>query len=195
MKRISLTLALLCSALFSISIAQAQSLVGRTYYNANIMAGEINKALDELNSKMGEARTAAIAKFEDKKGRKPTAAELADIDKQLAEGKALMEAVRKGMKTALTVEFKSDTKAVMKADMDISEEAMKAAGVSWVKRKAMKAALAVAPSTESFNYRVNSNLIIFDDGNESDTLRLSTDGKYLTGKFDKKTSFKLTRTK
>jgi hypothetical protein len=41
---------------------------------------------------------------------------------------------------------------------------------------------------------VQGNLVIMDPKDEPDTLRLSDDGKYLYGKFDKKTDFKLTRT-
>ena len=38
-------------------------------------------------------------------------------------------------------------------------------------------------------------VIMTDSNNEKDTMTISQDGKYLTGKFDAKTPFKLTRTK
>ena len=101
----------------------------------------------------------------------------------------------KGMTTAITVEFKTEKNAVMKADVKISDDAMKAAGIGWLKRKAMKAALAVAPSSSKATYVVKGDLIILDDGEEKDTLRLSSDGKFLSGKFEKDVNFKLTRTK
>ena len=79
--------------------------------------------------------------------------------------------------------------------MKISDDAMKAAGIGWLKRKAMKAALAVAPSSNKATYVMKGDLIILDDGEEKDTLRLSSDGKFLYGKFEKDVNFKLTRTK
>ena len=64
-----------------------------------------------------------------------------------------------------------------------------------MKRKALKAAIALIPSTEKSSYIVKDNLVIMiDDDEGNDTLRLSNDGKYLFGKFDKKTDYKLTRT-
>lgn len=101
----------------------------------------------------------------------------------------------KGMTTAITVEFKTAKDAVMKADIKISEDALKAAGIGWLKRKALKAALAVAPSSDKVTYVVKGDLIIVDDGEEKDTLRLSSDGRYLYGKFEKDVNFKLTRTR
>jgi len=177
-------------SLFALGM-QAQSLVGRTYYNANIMGDKMNEAISKA---MPEAKTDAIAKEEKKKGRKLTEAEKAEIDKKMEEGLKKADILMKGMKTAITVEFKSETQAVMKTDMQISEDALKQAGVSWVKRKALKAAIAVMPSTEKAEYVVQGNLVIMDPKDEPDTLRLSDDGKYLYGKFDKKTDFKLTRT-
>jgi len=39
---------------------------------------------------------------------------------------------------------------------------------------------------------VKDNLIICSDGSDKDTLTISEDGKYLYGKMDEKTKFKLT---
>ena len=80
---------------------------------------------------------------------------------------------------------------VMKADMKIDDEVMKKAGIPWAKRKMMKVAMAVAPS-EKASYERKGNLIIVKDDKEVDTLRLSDDGKYLSGKMDKDTPFRLT---
>ena len=78
----------------------------------------------------------------------------------------------------------------------LAEEAMKAAGIGWLKRKAMKAALAVAPSSEKGTYVVKGQQVIMTDSNgEKDTLMLSQDGQYLSGKMDKDTPFKLKRKK
>ena len=181
--------------MLTITPIRAQSLAGRTYYNSNIMADELNNMVKDVEKKMTEAKAKAYSVFEKEKGRKPTDADKAEIDKQLQEAQAMLEAIKKGMTTKITVEFKTEKDAVMKADMQISDEALKAAGVSWLKRKAMKAALAIAPSSTKATYEVNGNLVIMDEGGEKDTLRMSSDGKYLYGKFDKKTNFKLTRTK
>lgn len=188
-------LILVVVAMMTTMTVNAQGLAGRTYYNANILAGELNKKLKEMDQKIPEIRTGKYAKFEKEKGRKPTAAEKAKLDKEVDEAIAQTKILAKGATTAITVDFKTDKNVVMKADMNVSDDAMKAAGIGWLKRKAMKAALAVAPSSSKATYVVKGNLIIIDDGEEKDTLRLSTDGKYLYGKFEKDINFKLTRAK
>ena len=188
-------LILVVVAMMTMMTVNAQDLAGRIYYNANILAGELNKKLKEVDQKIPEIKAQGYAKFEKKNGRQPTAAEKAKLEKELNETVAQAKAVAKGMTTAITVEFKTEKNAVMKADVKISDDAMKAAGIGWLKRKAMKATLAVAPSSNKATYVVKGNLIILDDGKEKDTLRLSSDGKYLYGKFEKDVNFKLTRTK
>ena len=188
-------LILVVVAMMTIMTVNAQSLAGRTYYNANILAGEMNKKLKEVDQKLPEIRAEKYAKFEKEKGHKPTAAEKAKLDKEVDDAIAKTKILAKGATTAITVEFKTEKNAVMKADMNVSDDAMKAAGIGWLKRKAMKAALAVAPSSTKATYGVKGDLIILNDGEEKDTLRLSNDGKYLYGKFEDDINFKLTRTK
>ena len=171
---------------------QAQSLVGRVYHNANIMAEKINEA---VNKSIPEAKAKKIAEMENEKGRKLTDAEKAEVEKNLQEAQAKANDVMKGIKTAITVEFKSETQATMKMDFQVNEDALKQAGVNWAKRKALRMAMAIAPSTEKAEYVVRGNLVIMDPKDDPDTLRLSDDGKYLYGKFDKDFEVKLTRTK
>ena len=147
-------LILVVVAMMTMMTVNAQSLTGRTYYNANILAGEMNKKLKEVDQKIPEIKAKGYAEFEKKNGRKPTDAEKAKLEKEINEKVAQAKAMAKGMTTAITVEFKTEKNAVMKAD-----------------------------------------LIILDDGEEKDTLRLSSDGKFLYGKFEKDVNFKLTRTK
>lgn len=176
--------------------ANAQTnLAGRIYHHPNIMADEMNKLVKEGTTEMEKARKEAIAKGEEKKGRKLTEKELAELDKQLAEAKKMMEALKKGMKVAITVTFSDEKKLVMKMDTKIDDDVMKAAGIPWAKRKLMKMAMAIAPSSEKGIYTVSGNQVFINDGTECDTMRLSDDGKYLYGKMDEKTKFKLTRTK
>ena len=191
MKRILWTLVLLLAPC-SLSLLQAQSLVGRAYHNANIMAEKMNEAISKA---IPEAKADAIAKQEKEKGRKLTDAEKAEVNKKLDEAQAKANAAMKGIKTAVTVEFKSETQAIMKTDMSVNEEALKQAGVSWAKRKALRAAIAIMPTTEKMSYVVKGNLVIMSPTDEPDTLRLSSDGKYLYGKFDKDFEVNLTRTK
>ena len=191
MTRILWTLVLLLAPC-SLSLLQAQSLVGRVYHNANIMGEKMNEVISKA---IPEAKAEAIAKQEKEKGRKLTDAEKAEINKKLEEAQAKANAAMKGIKTAVTVEFKSETQAIMKTDMQVNEEALKQAGVPWAKRKALKAAIAIMPTTEKTSYMVKDNLVIMDPTDEPDTLRLSSDGKYLYGKFDKDFEVKLTRTK
>ena len=188
-------LLLVVVAMMTMMTVNAQSLAGRTYYNANILAGELDKKMKEVDQKIPEIKAKKYAEFEKEKGRKPTAAEKAKLDKEVSDAVAQARALVKGVTTAITVEFKTTKDAVMKADMKISEDALKAAGIGWLKRKALKAALAVAPSSDKVTYVVKGDLIIVDDGEEKDTLRMSSDGKYLYGKFEKDVNFKLTRTR
>ena len=149
----------------------------------------------EIDNSWTEAKSQAIAKIEKEKGRKMTDEEKAKFNKKEPEARKKMNEIMNGMRIGITVEFKSDKQAVMKLDMKMNDEVMKQAGIGWVKRKAMQAAMAVLPSSEKVEYVVKDNLVIFDPDDEPDTLRLSDDGKFIFGKFEKKTDFKLTRTK
>jgi hypothetical protein len=160
------------------------------------MADMMNDATKDLDKKVAEARAKGIAEAEKKKGRKLTAEELAKVDEEIKKKMDMVEAVKKGMKMAITVEFKDQKNMVMKQNTKVSDDALKAAGIGWFKRKALKAALAIAPSSEKGTYIVKDSLVIMTDkDNEKDTLFLSQDGKYLKGRMDKKMSFKLTRIK
>ncbi|MBR1880398.1 MAG: hypothetical protein IJ804_06610 [Prevotella sp.] len=187
------------SALFisSLLVTNAQtSLAGRSYHHPNIMADAMKDATKDLDKKIAEAKKKAIAEGEKKKGRKLTAEETAKIDKVLKEKVEQINAIKKGMKTAITIEFIDDKKIVLKPDIKINDDALKAAGMGWLKRKALKAALALAPKSEKGTYIVKGDMIIMTDSdNEKDTMTISKDGKFLYGKFDEKTPFKLTRTK
>ena len=99
----------------------------------------------------------------------------------------------KSTKTSVTATFKSDKEMEMQMKFQMDDDALKNAGVSWAKRKAIKAAIALLPSKEKMQYTVQGNLIICSDGTDKDTLTISDDGKYLYGKMDDKTKFKLTR--
>ena len=182
-------------ALFMAIGAEAQTnMVGRVYYNANILAGEFNDELKKLEKDIAAKKAASVAEAEKKRGRKLTAAEAAKLDSEIDKAMKQAKSVMNGMKTAITLEFKSATEVVMKMDMKVDDNAMKAAGVPWIKRKAMKAALAIAPSTEKDTYVVKGNQVIIGTGKDQDTMTLSADGKKLSGTMDGK-KFTLTRTK
>ena len=195
MKTGTTLLAIAAAMMFAMNLQAQNSLVGRTYYNANIMTDALNEATKDMDKKVQDAKAEEIAKLEKKEGRKATRAEIAEIDAKMQKAQKMMEAMTKGMTTELTVTFKTEKEAVMKANISVSDEALKNAGIGWMKRKALKAAIALIPSTEKSSYIVKGNLVIMiDDDEGNDTLRLSNDGKYLFGKFDKKTDYKLTRT-
>ena len=156
----------------------------------------MNDATKDLDKKVAEAKKKAIAEGEKKKGRKLTADEIAKIDKEMKEKVEQIKAIKKGMKTALTIEFVDNKNLVVKPDIKIDDVALKAAGMGWLKRKALKAAIAIAPKSEKGTYIIKGNKVIMTDSdNEKDTMTISQDGKYLSGKFDAQTPFKLTRTK
>ena len=181
--------------LFVCIYIQAQSnLAGRVYYNANILSGKMKEITQEVNKNMAEAKAQAIKEEEQKKKRKLNDSEKAEIEKKVEQAQKLMQAMEKGMKTAITMTFKDEKTVVMKTEMKIDDEALKSAGIGWAKRKAIQAATAISPS-EKAKYTVKGNMIILEDEKEPDTMYLSNDGKTLTGKMDKDLSFKLTRTK
>ena len=192
MKKIFLLIVATVMAVISV---QAQTnLTGRVYYHPNIMASVFEQGLD-IDSKIAEARKNNIAQKEKEKGRKLTKEELAEIDKTIAETKQQMMIAKKCITTAMTVEFTSPTDVVVRQKTKVDDNALKTMGVSWLKRKTMKAALAVMPESEKMKYEVKGNKVITIDGKDRDTLTISTDGKTLSGKVDNKTKFILKRTK
>ena len=175
--------------------ASAQtSLIGRVYHHPNIMEKVMEKEAD-IDKEIAEARAKAIAKKEKEKGRKLTQKETAEVDKAVADVKKQAEAAKKAMTVAITIEFTSATDAVMKQKTKVDDDAMKTMGVGWLKRKALKASLALMPDSQKAKYEVKGNKVIVIDGKDRDTLTLSNDGKTLSGIFDKKTKYTLKRTK
>ena len=173
---------LLCGSLNS---SAQTSLVGRVYQNPNIMDDIMSTALKEANTKSDSVRKEAIAKKEKELGRKMKAEELAELDKELKDAMEKAKVASKAVKTAITFTFKDETNAVMNMKMSIDEEALKLIGVSWAKRKAMKAALAIAPENQKCTYVREGNMIITSDDKDKDTLMLSDDGTKLYGAMEK----------
>lgn len=180
---------------FSAAANAQTSLVGRVYSHPNIMEEGIKAKSEEINKKMNETVQEEIAKEEKKKGRALTADEKAKVKKDAEEACKAALAVVKATKTAITATFKTEKDLIMQMKVQMDEESLKNAGVSWAQRKALKAAIAMMPSTQKMQYTVQDNLIICTEGKDKDTLTISADGKYLYGKMDEKTKFKLTRTK
>lgn len=191
MKKIILAIVAIMTA---IGVNAQTNLTGRVYYNPNIMANMMNQELN-ISDKIAEARKEAIAKMEKKKGRKLTKEELAKIDKKLAEIKKQAEAAKKCMSTAITVEFTSATDLVMRQKTRVDDEALKNIGIGWLKRKALKASLALMPESQKAKYEVKGNKVIVIDDKDRDTLTIGNDGNTLSGIFDKETKYTLKRTK
>ena len=157
------------------------------------MADEMKAHEKKVQAKLDEAIREEIEKAEKKKGRPLTAEEKAQTKKEVEEASKRAILVMKSTKTSVTATFKSDKEMEMQMKFQMDDETLKNAGVSWAKRKAIKAAIAILPSKEKMQYTVQGNLIICSDGTDKDTLTISDDGKYLYGKMDDKTKFKLTR--
>lgn len=191
MKKIVLTIVAIMTA---ISVDAQTNLTGRVYHNPNIMANMMDQEVN-IDKKIAEARNEAIAKMEKKKGRELTKEELAMINKKLAEIKKQADAAKKCMSTAITVEFTSATNLVMRQKTRVDDEALKIMGVGWLKRKALKASLALMPESQDVKYEVKGNKVIVIDDKDRDTLTISNDGNTLSGIFDKKTKYILKRTK
>ena len=176
----------------NVSASAQTSLNGRVYHHPNIMEKVMEADLDK---EIAEARAKAIAKKEKEKGRKLTQKETAELDKAIAEAKKQAEAAKKALTVAITIEFTSATDVVRKQNTKVDDDALKNMGVGWLKRKALKASLALAPDSHKAKYEVKGNKVIVIDGKERDTLMLSNDGKTLSGLFDKNTKYTLKRTK
>lgn len=177
------------------AIASAQtSLKGRVYYHPNIMEQAMGPEVD-IDKKIAEARANAIAKKEKEKGRKLTKEETAKLDKETANARKQAEVMKKALTVAITVKFTSATDVVMSQKTKIDDDALKKLGVGWLKRKALKAALALSPESQKEKYEVKGNKVFFIDGKDRDTLTLSNDGKTLSGELDKDTKFTLKRIK
>ena len=187
------------AAIMATMSATAQtSLTGRVYYHPNIMAsmftGQIN-----IDKEIAEAKTKAIAEKEKKKGRKLTQKEMAEIDKEIAQKKGEIEQKVKELGNAIvmsmTIEFTSATDAVVKMKGKVNEETLKKFDIGWLQRKALKMFVSSAPELQEAKYEIQGNRVILIDGKERDTLTLSTDGKTLSGVYDKDTKYTLKRTK
>lgn len=181
--------------LFALALQAQTNLSGRTYHHPDIMAEGMKAYKKDLEKKMAEVVGQEIAKAENKKGAPLSADEKAQIKAKQDEAIKFSLAVMKATKTAMTATFKSDTELVMQADITLDEDALKAAGLGWAQRKALKAAISLTPSTQKMSYTTKDNLVFCNDGAERDTLALSDDGNYLYGEFEEGKTFKLTRTK
>jgi len=167
----------------AVAFSQNQ-LVGHTYSNPNIMQDEFDKMLSELEHSVDSAKTATYERVEKKKGRKLTAKEKAAVEKEVEENMQKAVKLMQGISTGITMEFKNDSLVVLRVKMKIDEEAMKAAGIGWAKRKLLKGAMKLMPETEKDKYRIQGNKLIIEDEKEPDTLTISSDWKTLTGMWD-----------
>jgi hypothetical protein len=167
----------------AVAFSQNQ-LVGHTYSNPNIMQDEFDKMLSELEHSVDSAKTATYERVEKEKGRKLTAKEKAAVEKEVEENMQKAVKLMQGISTGITMEFKNDSLVVLRVKMKIDEEAMKAAGIGWAKRKLLKGAMKLMPETEKDKYRIQGNKLIIEDEKEPDTLTISSDWKTLTGMWD-----------
>ena len=157
--------------------AEAQtSLVGREYHNPNIMS-DIYKDIDR---QVADMKAKALVKLEEKKGRKLTEAEMKEFKELIGKEESKLRVMKNGTSMAMTVTFKNDKTAVVKAKIKMTDEAMKAADIGWLKRKALKAAMAVMPAAD-MPYIIKGNMVILQDEEENDTLYISADRNSLSG--------------
>ena len=174
----------------TLSAGAQTSLVGRVYHNPDIMAAQFH----DWDKELANVEAKAIAKAEEKKGRKLTAEEKKKLQEgEIKELKRKYRTIKEGTKMAMTLTFKNDKTVSVKEKASISDDVLKEAGYGWAKRKMLKAAMAVMPAEER-PYIVKGNLVIVTDENVKDTFRLSADGKQLNGK-DGDLKYTLTRTK
>ena len=169
-------LAMAIVAMIALSAEAQTSLVGREYHNPNIMS-DIYKDIDRL---VADMKAKALMKMEKKKGRKLTEAEMKEFNEKIGKEESKLRAMKNGTSMAMTVTFKNDKTAVVKAKIKMTDEAMKAADIGWLKRKALKAAMAVMPAAD-MPYIIKGNMVILQDEEENDTLYISADRNSLSG--------------
>ena len=157
--------------------ADAQtSLVGREYHNPNIMSDMYK----DVERQIADMKVKALEKAEKKKGRKLTEDELKKFNEAIEKEVTKLRTMKNGTSISMTVTFKNDKTAVVKSKVKITDEAMKAADIGWLKRKALKAAMAVMPAAD-MPYIIKGNMVILQDEEENDTLYISADRKSLSG--------------
>ena len=169
-------LAMAIVAMIALSAEAQTSLVGREYHNPNIMS-DIYKDIDR---QVADMKAKALMKMEKKKGRKLTEAEMKEFNEKIGKEESKLRAMKNGTSMAMTVTFKNDKTAVVKAKIKMTDEAMKAADIGWLKRKALKAAMAIIPA-EDMPYIIKNNMVILQDEEENDTLYISADRNSLSG--------------
>lgn len=169
-------LAMAIVAMIALSAEAQTSFVGREYHNPNIMS-DIYKDIDR---QVADMKAKALVKLEEKKGRKLTEAEMKEFKELIGKEESKLRAMKNGTSMAMTVTFKNDKTAVVKAKMKMTDEAMKAADIGWLKRKALKAAMAVMPAAD-MPYIIKGNMVILQDEEENDTLYISADRNSLSG--------------
>lgn len=156
------------------------NLAGQIFANSNI-GFNINE-LTGVDTMIATKRDSLINVKEKELGRKLTSQETAQMDEKIEEGKKIIAAFQKAVRMGITISFKSATEIEMKMDTRIDDKPLKAAGVSWFQRNAMKAAFKIMPKSIKEKYIRKGNLIIFSPNSDPDTLRLSGDGRQLTSK-------------
>ena len=169
-------LAMAIVAMIALGAEAQTSLVGREYHNPNIMS-DIYKDIDR---QVADMKAKALMKMEKKKGRKLTEAEMKEFNEKIGKEESKLRAMKNGTSMAMTVTFKNDKTAVVKAKIKMTDEAMKAADIGWLKRKALKAAMAVMPAAD-MPYIIKGNMVILQDEEENDTLYISADRNSLSG--------------
>ena len=169
-------LAMAIVAMIALSAEAQTSLVGREYHNPNIMS-DIYKDIDR---QVADMKAKALMKMEKKKGRKLTEAEMKEFNEKIGKEESKLRAMKNGTSMAMTVTFKNDKTAVVKAKIKMTDEAMKAADIGWLKRKALKAAMAVMPAID-MPYIIKGNMVILQDEEGNDTLYISADRNSLSG--------------
>lgn len=169
-------LAMAIVAMIALGAEAQTSLVGREYHNPNIMS-DIYKDIDR---QVADMKAKALMKMEKKKGRKLTEAEMKEFNEKIGKEESKLRAMKNGTSMEMTVTFKNDKTAVVKAKIKMTDEAMKAADIGWLKRKALKAAMAVMPAAD-MPYIIKGNMVILQDEEGNDTLYISADRNSLSG--------------
>lgn len=123
MRKLMLAIALFFGVALGLSAQVNMS--GRIYHCSNIMDGEWNDIMKEVNLKVDSLKTDLVEKAKKEKGRELTAEEVKEINEKVKEAQHKMAEMKKTMTVEISVEFTSEKDLVMRHKMSVNDALLK----------------------------------------------------------------------
>ncbi|MBR0036294.1 MAG: energy transducer TonB [Bacteroidales bacterium] len=185
---------------------ETKNLVGRIYNNdhvdnvATVVIDGVNFLLQSKMNMKADAVKAAMQKQVMSDKDKDDTGEKTEIRKAEQErirnenNRVNDDYVKKAIIARVNVNFKTENKLVLTKFFSVDETPLKEAGWDSQTRKSFKNRMPHSHSKEKFTYKVVGSRILLENSNKRDTLRISSDGRFLYGKINN-LEYKLTRIK